>query len=279
MSFTSVLMIFLITVESSHRLLSLTENSGEPQSYAKGGYVLGALGEVCETESLIRTQEECESAMQALGLVNPTISWSGKYNRIPAFCSYRPDASDCTHQNCASRPHEAHFNTDETNTGRQDLQPVCIDQNHGSGKCLVDNPENADKPLCYIDGTYVDTCSNKGCGGCCGSQCSWVSNYCRVHNPAPNCPSGWEQMGTLSENNNIQGSGWGQTQEASIEDCAALCESTEGCMSIVYGGSSVVDESKTCKLVRYWDDPISSGSNFRWCFNRDLIPKWVRPGF
>jgi surface protein len=56
-------------------------------------------------------------------------------------------------------------------------------------KCLRPNPNNEGKPLCYKHhgdpavADYIDTCSNKGCRGCCGSACSWTSNYCEPPPP------------------------------------------------------------------------------------------------
>jgi len=88
-------------------------------------YFIGNLGSTCPTDQLISNQEECETAMRALGLVNPFIHWSGDNRRIPAYCSYRPDSTHCTHSNCASHPNKGHWNTNTRNQGRVDLQPIC----------------------------------------------------------------------------------------------------------------------------------------------------------
>jgi len=131
-------------------------------------------------------------------------------------------------------------------------------------KCLEENPNNANKPLCFLNEVHKDTCSNKGCNGCCGSTCSWISNYCSESTVAE-CPIGYKQIGTLSENNDVGGSGMGQTQEESIEDCQALCESTEGCVAFMYGGPSIVHDSKLCELSNTATPNNSWGSNFRFC--------------
>merc|ERR1719433_2557463 len=115
-----------------------------------------------------------------------------------------------------------------------------------------------------VNGVNVDTCSNKGCNGCCGSSCSWMSTYC-IDRIVAECPSGYIQSGTLSENNNVEGSGLSQTQEDSIEDCQALCESTEGCVAFMYGGRSTVHDSKRCQLSSNASPNNSFGSNFRFC--------------
>merc|ERR1712223_1738924 len=106
--------------------------------------------------------------------------------------------------------------------------------------------------------------SNKGCNGCCGSTCSWIGSYCSDRIVAE-CPSGYKQIGTLSGNNDIKGPGLGQTQEDSIEDCQALCESTEGCVAFMYGGASTVHDSKKCELSSSATPNNSWGSNFRFC--------------
>jgi len=142
-------------------------------------YRLGAVGEVCDTKSLIRTQAECEIAMKALGLVYPTISWSGNSEALPAFCSYRPSASYCSHKNCASNPYEGHFNTDETNTGRPDLQPICIrariDQHHGSGVCPSGFKPHGQNGELHIFSHATGPWPNRDTIEECGTYCNTVS--------------------------------------------------------------------------------------------------------
>eukprot|EP00493_Phyllostaurus_siculus_P021568 UN21896 len=131
-------------------------------------------------------------------------------------------------------------------------------------KCLQENPDNAARPLCFLNEVHQDTCSNKGCNGCCGSTCSWIGSYCSDRIVAE-CPSGYKQIGSLSENNDVKGRGLSQTQEDSIEDCQALCESTEGCVAFMYGGASTVHDSKLCQLSSSATPNNSFGSNFRFC--------------
>jgi len=130
--------------------------------------------------------------------------------------------------------------------------------------CLQENPDNAARPLCFLNEVFQDTCSNKGCNGCCGSTCSWIGSYCSDRIVAE-CPSGYKQIGTLSVNNDIKGPGLSQTQEDSIEDCQALCESTEGCVAFMYGGASTVHDSKKCELSSSATPNNGWGSNFRFC--------------
>jgi hypothetical protein len=73
----------------------------------------------------------------------------------------------------------------------------------------------------------------------------------------------------LSENNDVAGAGLGQTQEDSIEDCQALCESTEGCTAFMYGGASTVHDSKLCELSSTGTPNNSWGSNLRFCQNTE----------
>jgi hypothetical protein len=118
-----------------------------------------------------------------------------------------------------------------------------------SGKCLVDNPSNAGRPLCYVDGKQVDTCSNTGCGGCCGSQCSWVGTYCNeADGVVAKCPGGYSQVGTLSENNDVGGAGLGQSQQNSIADCKNLCDKDPMCVAFMYGGANTEEASTLCEL-------------------------------
>jgi len=130
-------------------------------------------------------------------------------------------------------------------------------------KCLQDNPNNKNRPLCFVNEVHQDTCSNKGCNGCCGSKCSWIKNYCSDRIVAE-CPTGYKQVGTLSSNNHVKGAGLGITQQDSIGDCQALCESTEGCVAFMYGGYSTV-RSQKCELSSTLTPNNSWGTNFRFC--------------
>jgi len=57
----------------------------------------------------------------------------------------------------------------------------------------------------------------------------------------------------------------GQSREDTIEDCQALCESTEGCVAFMYGGQTTVHQSKKCELSSSATPNNSWGSNFRFC--------------
>jgi len=130
--------------------------------------------------------------------------------------------------------------------------------------CLKENPEQPHRPLCFVNEVHHDTCSNKGCNGCCGSHCSWINTYCSDRVVAE-CPSGYQQIGTLSTNNDVRGRGLGQSQQETMEDCQALCESTEGCVAFMYGGASTVHDGKLCELSSTATPDNSWGSNFRFC--------------
>jgi len=133
-------------------------------------------------------------------------------------------------------------------------------------KCLVANSDDSNRPLCYVDSAYVDTCSNKGCNGCCGSQCSWVSTYCNeADGIVAACPSGYTQVGTLSDNNDIAGAGLGQSHENSIEECKNLCEDTPDCVAFMYGGYTAEGDSTLCELSAFVTPDNNWGSNFRFC--------------
>jgi len=243
----------------------------DSHSYAKGGYILGALGEVCETDLLIRTEAECESAMQALGLFNPTISWSNSDSRIPAFCSYRPDASYCNQYSCANEPHMGHFNTDETNTGREDLQPVCIDPNDVSGpkeQTLIDcktwarNTKEDNGCTCYHQGfdiisstVYHDgglttrayaSCDKNECYAFCDelyagstiNSAGFCKDGCDKYeerggcNAHNICPSGFDAI-----SNNLDGEGkkWASDKSSrTVQECANICKDRYGCTGFEY---------------------------------------------
>jgi len=95
---------------------------------------------------------------------------------------------------------------------------------------------------------------------------NWGSNFrfCK-QNIVAVCPSGYTQVGTLSENNDIAGLALGQTQEDSIQDCQAQCESNEDCVAFMYGGASIFDDSKLCELSSTVIPDNDWGSNFRFC--------------
>merc|ERR1719204_2863705 len=75
------------------------------------------LGAVCPQNEIINEVDECKRALEYLEAPNSDIKWNGSANSIPSGCSYRPAGQD--------HPNQAHFNKDQSNNGRGDLQPVC----------------------------------------------------------------------------------------------------------------------------------------------------------
>ena len=61
----------------------------------------------------------------------------------------------------------------------------------------------------------------------------------------------------------------GQSQQATIEDCMALCEANPRCNSFMYGG---VDEFQTdkCELAEETAGTNSWGTNFRFCTRESM---------
>eukprot|EP00492_Amphilonche_elongata_P005587 TRINITY_DN860_c0_g1_i4.p1 TRINITY_DN860_c0_g1~~TRINITY_DN860_c0_g1_i4.p1 ORF type:complete len:118 (+),score=17.93 TRINITY_DN860_c0_g1_i4:358-711(+) len=79
------------------------------------------------------------------------------------------------------------------------------------------------------------------------------------------CPSGYSQVGTLSDNNDIQGEGLGQSKEVSIADCKNLCENDHNCVAFMYGGASTEEDSTKCELSDTVTPDNNWGLNFRFC--------------
>jgi len=53
-----------------------------------------------------------------------------------------------------------------------------------------------------------------------------------------NCPSGYDQVGTMTENNDIGGYGMAGSSPriiSTVEECATICDETEGCLSFTWG--------------------------------------------
>ena len=49
------------------------------------------------------------------------------------------------------------------------------------------------------------------------------------------CPTGYLQVGTLTQKNDVAGRGLGQVRMAKIEDCKAKCDSDSRCKSFGFG--------------------------------------------
>jgi len=301
----SVLLILLVTASSSDKLLTFAENStkirrslssgkclvdnpsnaGKPLCYINGDQVDtcsnkgcgGCCGSACSWVGTYCNEAygvvaKCPGGYSQVG----TLSENNDIGGIGLGQSNQDSIGKCK-QLCENDPNCVAFmyggsNTEGDSTLCELSSSVEPNSSWGSNfrfcrktvKCLQENPNNANKPLCFLNEVYKDTCSNNGCNGCCGSTCSWISNYCSESIVAE-CPVGYQQVGTLSENNDVGGTGMGQTQENSIEDCQALCESTEGCVAFMYGGASTVHDSKLCELSSIATPNSSWGSNFRFC--------------
>jgi len=79
------------------------------------------------------------------------------------------------------------------------------------------------------------------------------------------CPDGYSQVGTLSENNDIVGTGLGQSQQNSITDCKDRCDQNANCVAFMYGGANEEEASTLCELSRTVTPNNDWGTNFRFC--------------
>merc|ERR1719499_2564531 len=79
------------------------------------------------------------------------------------------------------------------------------------------------------------------------------------------CPHGYSQVGTLSENNDVAGAGLGQSQQNSIADCKNLCDATTNCVAFMYGGANTEETSTVCELSGTVTPNNDWGTNFRFC--------------
>lgn len=83
------------------------------------------------------------------------------------------------------------------------------------------------------------------------------------------CPIGYTQIGTRSQNNDIIGSGLGQSLVPTINDCQALCEGNGECVAFMYGGDTYNHPSMdNCELASvntpntdWWDRLIFCSYN------------------
>merc|ERR1712217_51402 len=81
----------------------------------KNTYVALDRGQVCPKGTLLSSREECEQALQVLGLDATGRPWSGNHGGIPPSCSYK------------TQYRELHWNDNMYSTrGRRDLQPICL---------------------------------------------------------------------------------------------------------------------------------------------------------
>jgi len=98
--------------------------------------------------------------------------------------------------------------------------------------------------------------------------------------PTPNftCPTGYTQIGTLTENNDVAGVGLGQFQMNTIEECKAKCESVTTCKSFGFGHHNS-DGHTTCEI-----DSVDAANNswhphgpLRMCKKINLLEDVKRP--
>ena len=81
-------------------------------SLSATAYSFGGLGETCPTGTEIITVEECQMAIQALGILQaPKDTWTGTVNHIPTHCSFNGLGP--------------FFNHASTGSGRSDMSPIC----------------------------------------------------------------------------------------------------------------------------------------------------------
>ena len=91
-------------------------------------YYSGERGKTCiENSHVIRSKEECMTAIQKLGYQPVGDFWSKKNDRIPSGCSIRSGSL------------KPHFETSPTGlgTGRDDLTPICIIPENTGNFCLI----------------------------------------------------------------------------------------------------------------------------------------------
>lgn len=95
---------------------------------------------------------------------------------------------------------------------------------------------------------------------------SWGTNwrFCVRNSPAAECPSGYDQVGTLSHNNDKNGFGLGQYTKATIDDCRHLCDNTSNCVAFMYGGADLSEGDK-CELSNNKVPDATWGTNWRFC--------------
>jgi hypothetical protein len=84
------------------------------------------------------------------------------------------------------------------------------------------------------------------------------------------CPVGYEQSGTLSTNNDVPGTGLGQSQQSTIEDCKDQCEANPNCNSFMYGGLDT-NQNDLCEIAAETTGTNSWGTNFRFCAKQGTI--------
>merc|ERR1711907_33549 len=101
---------------------------------------------------------------------------------------------------------------------------------------------------------------------------SWGDNYIFCASIIQlECPVGYEQVGTLSSNNDIAGAALGQSTQATIEACKALCDSRDDCVAFMYGGNSELvghpffSDMTLCEIAASKEPNFSWGDNFIFC--------------
>ena len=84
------------------------------------------------------------------------------------------------------------------------------------------------------------------------------------------CPVGYTQSGTLSTNNDVLGTGLGQSQQSTIEDCKDQCEANPSCNSFMYGGVDT-NQNDLCKIAAETFVTTNWGTNWRFCTKQGTI--------
>eukprot|EP00492_Amphilonche_elongata_P005586 TRINITY_DN860_c0_g1_i2.p1 TRINITY_DN860_c0_g1~~TRINITY_DN860_c0_g1_i2.p1 ORF type:complete len:119 (+),score=17.14 TRINITY_DN860_c0_g1_i2:358-714(+) len=80
------------------------------------------------------------------------------------------------------------------------------------------------------------------------------------------CPSGYSQVGTLSDNNDIQGEGLGQSKEVSIDRLQkSLAKMNHNCVALCTVVASTEEDSTKCELSDTVTPDNNWGLNFRFC--------------
>merc|ERR1712216_253031 len=80
------------------------------------------------------------------------------------------------------------------------------------------------------------------------------------------CSAGYHQIGTKTSNNDVGGACLGQHCHKTLSQCAALCESTPGCISYMYGPPAQHGHcSGLCELCNHEKPNNSWGTELYFC--------------
>ena len=94
-------------------------------------FYAGAKGGLCNQEShVIRTQEECATALQKLGYKSLNKFWITSTDRIPSGCSIHVEGRN---PHLKTSKTEMEIQQNPLGNGRTDLTPICRSSNTSDG--------------------------------------------------------------------------------------------------------------------------------------------------